>query len=613
MQDAPDKELLRQYVHRNSDAAFAALVARYVNLVYSAALRKTGDPGAAEEITQAVFIILARKAESLPERTILSGWLYQTARLTAANFLRTETRRARREQEAYMQSPANETDAEAWPQIMPLLDDAMGQLGEKDRNAISLRFFEGKSFQEIGAAFGASENAAKKRVHYALEKLRRYFSKRGVGLTTGAIAGAMAANSVQAAPVALARTATATATALAKGAAVGGSTLALAKGVLKIMAWTKATTAIVGIVVAGMAAYSVMEHQAQIKLRGENELLQQQMAELQGENERLSAKPAQDLKLPAPQVQMATAAALPAEDLPSTNLYNRLKDKNPKLTRDQVEAYLQANGRNANSLLAAFRTSGDATLLAEAMQKYPHDPQVAFEAAFDKDLPPAEQRQWLDAFEKSAPDNAMANYLSALNYFNAGQTDQGVHELVASAGKPLEDYTVNRVQDDVEAYLAAGYSVAEAKQMAAMQLLLPQLGQLKQLGLDTLDLANAYRQAGDANSAQAALQTVVNMGQQYANPAPGEAEISQLVGLALERMALGAMDPNAPYGTTGQTVRDQLNQIAQQKAGLDSLNQQLEPLMPTLSDEDWIVYKDRWLMFGEENAVRWVINKHGQQ
>ena len=236
MQEVADMDLLRQYADRNSDEAFAALVARHVNLVYSAALRKTGNADAAGEITQAVFIILAQKAGRLSQRTILSGWLYQTTRLTAANFLRTEIRRVRREQEAYMQSLANETEPEVWPQMAPLLEDAMGQLGEKDRNAIALRFFEGKSFQEIGAAFGASENAAKKRVAHALEKLHRYFSKHGVSSTTAIIAGAISANSAHAAPMGLATTITAT---VIKGPAVAASTLALVKGTLKVMTWIK--------------------------------------------------------------------------------------------------------------------------------------------------------------------------------------------------------------------------------------------------------------------------------------------------------------------------------------------------------------------------------------
>jgi RNA polymerase sigma factor (sigma-70 family) len=209
MQEVADMDLLREYVQRDSEDAFAALVSRHVNLVYSAALRKTGNAAAAEEITQAVFVIIARKARRLTGQTPLAGWLYQTARLAAANYLRTEIRRARREQEACVQSLSNETEPEVWPQMLPLLDDAMGRLGEKERSAVVLRFMEGKSLKQVGAALGGSENAVGKRIARALEKLRKYFVKRGVTLSAAAIAGAVAANSVQAAPAGLAVTVTA--------------------------------------------------------------------------------------------------------------------------------------------------------------------------------------------------------------------------------------------------------------------------------------------------------------------------------------------------------------------------------------------------------------------
>jgi RNA polymerase sigma factor (sigma-70 family) len=246
-------DLLRQYAIGNSDAAFAALVSRHVDLVYSAALRKTGNSQAAEDITQAVFIILAQKAGRILDKTILPGWLYQTARLTASGHLRRETRRVRREQEAFMQTePQTAAADETWEQLAPLLDDAMGQLGDKDRAAVVLRFFGGNSFAEVAAAVGVSENAAKKRVSYALEKLHRYFARRGVSSTTAAIAGAISAHSVQAAPMALAKSVTAVA--VAKGAATGSSTLTLIKGALTIMAWTKVKTAVVVGVAALLAA-----------------------------------------------------------------------------------------------------------------------------------------------------------------------------------------------------------------------------------------------------------------------------------------------------------------------------------------------------------------------
>jgi RNA polymerase sigma factor (sigma-70 family) len=163
MHDATDMDLLRQYADGNSDAAFAALVSRHVDLVYSAALRKTGNLHAAEEITQAVFIILAQKAGRILDKTILPGWLYQTARLTASSFLRGEIRRVRREQEAFMQSQfddlsrRSETKAETWEQLAPLLEDAMSQLGDRDRAAVVMRFFGGKSFAEVAAAAASAK------------------------------------------------------------------------------------------------------------------------------------------------------------------------------------------------------------------------------------------------------------------------------------------------------------------------------------------------------------------------------------------------------------------------------------------------------------------------
>ncbi len=238
-----DMTLLAAYARRNSEEAFSTLVSRHVNLVYSVALRQVGDAHLAEEITQAVFIILARKAGSLSPKTILPGWLCRTARYVSANALTVRRRREQREQEAHMQSVLNESDSEAWTQIARLLDSALAQLGQKDHDAVVLRYFEGRSLNEVGTALGSSEEAAKKRVHRALEKLRNFFTKRGVVSTTAIIAGLVSANSVQAAPTALAKTISVAA--IAKGAAASGSTLTLVKGALKIMAWTKMKMAVV--------------------------------------------------------------------------------------------------------------------------------------------------------------------------------------------------------------------------------------------------------------------------------------------------------------------------------------------------------------------------------
>jgi len=180
-------------------------VRRHVNLVYSASLRHTGLAAQAEEITQAVFIILARKAANLRDGTVVEAWLYETARLTALSWQRAERRRQFREQEAYMQSALQESTTDpVWQQMAPLLDEAMMRLGSQEREAIVRRFFKDQNLREAAAGLNLSEAAAQKRVHRALEKLRKFFAKRGVNSTTAIIAGAISANSVQAAPVALA-------------------------------------------------------------------------------------------------------------------------------------------------------------------------------------------------------------------------------------------------------------------------------------------------------------------------------------------------------------------------------------------------------------------------
>jgi uncharacterized protein (TIGR03435 family) len=260
MHELDDNALLQQYAAQNSEAAFATLVARHVDKVYSVALRHTRNAHAAEEITQAVFVILAKKSGRLGGRVILAGWLYETARLTSITYIRSEIRRARREQEAHMQTALNENDDDAWPHIAPLLDDALAGLSAADRHAVVLRYFDGKSLGEVGAALGASEDAAKKRVTRAVEKLRGWFTKRGVTLTATVLTAAISANSVQAAPLGLAKTISVVA--IAKGATAGVSTLALAKGAMNIMAWTKMKTAIVvgvGVLLAAGTAWSFMD------------------------------------------------------------------------------------------------------------------------------------------------------------------------------------------------------------------------------------------------------------------------------------------------------------------------------------------------------------------
>ncbi len=287
MSDLSDTELLEQFARNKSEAAFTELVERHIGLVYSTAFRKTGNPQQSEDITQAVFIILARKANSLGPKTVLPGWLHHTARFTAANLRRAELCRIRREQEAFMQSTMDETAPDAlWRGLSPLLDDAVAALGASERDAIVLRFFQNRSLAEVGATLGASEDATRMRVNRALEKMRKFFARRGVTISSAAIAGTISANSAHAAPAGLAAivsTNVFSGTTLTT-AAVVAATKAIAMTTLQKAIVTAALVATVG---AGVfEAHQNSESQKQIQnLQQQQNSLNEQFAQLQSERD----------------------------------------------------------------------------------------------------------------------------------------------------------------------------------------------------------------------------------------------------------------------------------------------------------------------------------------
>lgn len=196
-----DGQLLRLYLENRAQSAFTELVQRHLKLVYFAALRRVhGDSHLAEEVTQAVFSDLARKAATLKNRPTLTGWLYTSTRYAAAQALRSERRRKNHEQEARTMEELHPSGANDWERLRPVIDEAMDELSEHDREAVLMRFFEDRPLAQIGARLSLSPDAARMRVDRALQKLHRALARRGIISTSTALAAAFAAQSTMAVP-----------------------------------------------------------------------------------------------------------------------------------------------------------------------------------------------------------------------------------------------------------------------------------------------------------------------------------------------------------------------------------------------------------------------------
>lgn len=224
-----DLELLAHYASHDAEDSFAELVKRHLDLVYSAALRQVRSPQLAEEVSQVTFIQLAHHTKILKPDTVLTAWLYQVTSRTAIDAVRHEARRQMREQIATELNSMNAPSTE-WVYIEPLLDEAMQAIDEADRTAILLRYFENKSLREVGAILVTTEDAVQKRVSRAVERLRDFFTKRGVTVGSSAIAIGISTHAVQSAPVGLAIPILTAAT-LAVGAVTTSTTIVAAKTV----------------------------------------------------------------------------------------------------------------------------------------------------------------------------------------------------------------------------------------------------------------------------------------------------------------------------------------------------------------------------------------------
>lgn len=261
-----DDGLLQQYVEHRSEKAFADLVTRHIDLVYSTAFRVAQGADLAEDVCQSVFIELARKAGTIRSGNTLPGWLYRVTRCQAANAVRGDRIRRERETEAMNMTPTETESLNTWESILPHLDEAMHTLNEDEQNAIVQRFFQGRSWREVGSALRLSEDAAQKRVTRALVKLHAHMVRHGVTVSASSVGMAIAAHAVHAAPANLA--ATVSAVSMTWAGCVGSSTLATTT--LKALLMKKTTIGILAafVLVAGVTTPLIVSHVNQARGNG---------------------------------------------------------------------------------------------------------------------------------------------------------------------------------------------------------------------------------------------------------------------------------------------------------------------------------------------------------
>jgi RNA polymerase sigma factor (sigma-70 family) len=285
-----DSKLLHDYTEDRSEAAFAQIVRRHVDFVYTVALRHVnGNSQQAQDVVQTVFIALARKAQSLRERPVLGGWLYRTTQFAAIDAVRTEMRRQARETEShYMQERSITDDIEPgdFGKVRPLLDLAIGELKEVDRDAVVLRFYNGCSFAEIGGRLRVSEGAARMRVDRAVDKLRGLLERRGIRSTSIALATVLANQPMMAAPTGLAATATA--------AAMSGPAIT----------WAATIMGMTNLQIASAVAVAVIGVGGYVALTQSNATWRQELAALRNDN--LIAAQKQRANFPRPEITLGS-------------------------------------------------------------------------------------------------------------------------------------------------------------------------------------------------------------------------------------------------------------------------------------------------------------------
>jgi hypothetical protein len=278
----------------------------------------------------------------------------------------------------------------------------------------------------------------------------------------------------------------------------------------------------------------------------------------------------------------------------------------PKLPREVIDRWLASGRTNAEDLLAARQAGGGMEFLRRALANFPNDPRVLF-AASALDDGSEERRARLDRFQAAAPENALADYLSARDHLKNSRPEQALVDLLAASGKThFQDYSLDAMQNAEELYLQAGKSAAEAKALATSTALLPHLAQLKSLAQEMGVLQRQYLAAGDGASAEQLAQMGLQLGQQLMDGEGSRTLISQLVGIAVERIVLNPLDPERNYNFLQGNTHEYVAQLDARRAGVRETTQLLDGWMRNASEADLISYFDRLKIYGESSAMAWL-------
>ena len=409
MNEKSDIQLLRDYAERGNEVAFREIVTRHTDFVYSSALRQMDSADLAADITQKVFVDLARKAgtvgKQLAAEASLAGWLHRATRYAALNHLRDDRRRHTNERQAMEQLLTNSESSVDWQQIRPALDEALDSLGDEDREALLLRYIKNQDFRAVGRALGVSDDTAQKRVSRAVERLREFYSKRNITVGAGGLAVLISANAVQSAPIGLA---VAISTAALAGTAASTSAAVAAT---KIIAMTTLQKAIIGTALVAAVGTGVFEAHQNSKLRDEIQTLQQQQAS--------QAEQLQQLRRERDEATNQLAGLLGEnEQLKSNQNTTELLKLRGEVTRLQDDA-------NSATDVAAKAWLARVNQLEQWSEQNP--------AATIPEFQFLTQQDWLNAAQK--PLNTDADYRRAMSSLRSAAENEFASKLRQALGK----------------------------------------------------------------------------------------------------------------------------------------------------------------------------------